>query len=195
MAQAGSACPPINDSLRRRHPSRKLLSTVEAHGFLELQAAALQQAGFGAMLPAWWTRHGTKSRPGIRAKTKAPAMQGGSSVSMTSLIELDIEIALDYDPISPEELEELADLKVPLVRFWGKWVEINPDDIQTAADFWRNRQQLTLQDVVQIGLGADQRAADDNVSLTAYDWLLELREGLQKKDRIERLGAPEDFAS
>ena len=42
LAQAGSACPPINDSLKRRHPSGKPLSAEEAHGFLERQAAALQ---------------------------------------------------------------------------------------------------------------------------------------------------------
>ena len=146
------------------------------------------------MLPAWWTRHGPKTRPGIRVRAKAPAMQGGSGMSMTSLIELDIEIALEDDPISPQELEELADLKVPLVRFRGQWVEINPDDIRAAADFWRNRQQLTLQDVVQIGLGANRRAADDNVYLAADDWLSELMERLQRKGRIEQLDAPEDFA-
>ena len=106
-------------------------------------------------------------------------MQGGSGMTMTSLIDLDVEMALGDDPISVQELEELAELKVPLVRFRGQWVEINADEIRAAADFWRNRKQISLREVVQIGLGADQRAQDDNVSLAADDWLRELLERLQ----------------
>ena len=194
LAQAGSACPPISDSLKRRRPSGMSLSADEAHGFLERQAAALQQAGFGVMLPAWWTRHGAKTRPRIRARTRAPAMQGGSGVSMTSLIDLDIDIALGEDTISPQELEELAALKAPLVRYRGQWVEIDPDQIRAAADFWRNRQQVTLPDVVKLGMGADLRAAEDNVSLVADGWLGDLLEQLGEKDRLEQLDAPEEFS-
>ena len=193
LAQAGSVCPPITDSLKRKQPAGYRLNTEEAHGFLESQAAALQQAGFGVLLPAWWTRQGARTRPGIHARAKTPVMQGGSGMTMTSLIDLDVEMALGDDPISVQELEELAELKAPLVRFRGQWVEINADDIRAAADFWRNRKQISLREVVQIGLGADQRAQDDNVSLAADDWLRELLERLQQKGRIERMDTPEDF--
>ena len=120
LAQAGSVCPPITDSLKRKRPAGYRLNTGEAHGFLENQAAALQQAGFGGLLPAWWTRQGTRPRPGIRARARTPAMQGGSGMTMTSLIDLDAEMALGDEPLSMQELEELADLKVPLVRFRGQ---------------------------------------------------------------------------
>ena len=193
LAQAGSVCPPITDSLKRKQPAGYRLNTEEAYGFLESQAAALQQAGFGVLLPAWWTRQGARTRPGIHARAKTPVMQGGSGMTMTSLIDLDVEMALGDDPLSVQELEELAELKVPLVRFRGQWVEINADEIRAAADFWRNRKQISLREVVQIGLGADQRAQDDNVSLAADDWLRELLERLQQKGRIERMDAPEDF--
>ena len=193
LAQAGAVCPPITDSLKRRQPAGYRLNTEEAYGFLESQAAALQQAGFGVLLPAWWTRQGTRTRPSIRARAKTPAMQGGSGMTMTSLIDLDVEMALGDEPISVQELEELAELKVPLVRFRGQWVEINADDIRAAADFWRNREQVSLREVVQIGLGADQRAQDDNVSLAAGDWLRDLLERLQQKGQIEQMDAPEDF--
>ena len=194
LAQAGSVCPPITDSLERRQPAGRRLDTGEAYGFLESQAAALQQAGFGVLLPAWWTRQGARTRPGIRARAKTPAMQGGSGMTMTSLIDLDVEMALGDEPISVQELEELAEMKAPLVRFRGRWVEINADDIRAAADFWRNRKQVSLREVLQIGLGADQRAQDDNVSLAAQDWLRELLERLQEKGRIEQMDAPRGFA-
>ena len=194
LAQAGSVCPPITDSLKRKRPAGFRLNTGEAYRFLENQAAALQQAGFGVLLPAWWTRQGTRTRPGIRARARTPAMQGGSGMTMTSLIDLDVELALGDQPISVQELEELAGMKVPLVRFRGQWVEINADDIRAAADFWHNRQQVSLREVVQIGLGAHQRAQDDKVSLAAEDWLSELLERLQQKGRIEQRDAPQNFA-
>ena len=194
LAQAGSVCPVINDSLKGKQPAGYRLNTGEAYGFLESQAAALQQAGFGVLLPAWWTRQGTKTRPVIRTKARTPAMQGGSGMSMTSLIDLDVEMALGDEPISVQELEELAEMKVPLVRFRGQWVEINADDIQAAADFWRNRNQVTLREAMQIVLGADQRAEADNVSLIADDWLQGLLDQLQQKACIEMLTTPEQFA-
>ena len=194
LAQASSVCPPITDSLKAPEPSGSQLDTQQAHQFLESQAAGLQQAGFGVLLPAWWTRQGTKTRPTIRARAKPPAMQGGSGISLTSLIDLDIEVALGDAPMSAKELHELAALKTPLVRLRGQWVEINADDIQAAADFWRNRQQVSLREIVQIGLGADQRAREDNLSLQADDWLQDLLEQLKEKGRIEQMDPPEDFA-
>ena len=68
LSQAGSVCPPITDSLKRKQPAGYRLNTEEAYVFLESQAAALQQAGFGVLLPAWWTRQGAKTRPGIRVR-------------------------------------------------------------------------------------------------------------------------------
>ncbi len=66
LAQAGSVRPPIDDSLKRKQPAGYWLNTGEAYDFLENQAAALQQAGFGVLVPACWTRQGAKARPGIR---------------------------------------------------------------------------------------------------------------------------------
>ena len=54
LAQAGSVCSPIADSLNRRMPAGAKLGAEQAHQFLTQQAAALQQAGFDVMLPSWW---------------------------------------------------------------------------------------------------------------------------------------------
>jgi SNF2 family DNA or RNA helicase len=193
LAQAGAVCPSIADSLNQRKPAGAKLGAEQAHQFLTQQAAALQQAGFGVMLPSWWTRRGTKNRPTIRAEVRTPPMQGGTNMTMASLIDLNIQVAMGDEVIEPEELLELADLKVPLVRFRGQWVEINADEIRAAADFWRDRDQTTLREVIRIGLGADQQAEADNVSLSTDGWLDDLLESLQQKGKIELLDAPQEF--
>ena len=194
LAQAGSVCPPIADSLDKRKPAGAKLGAEQAHQFLTQQAAALQQAGFGVMLPAWWTRRGTKNRPTIRAEVHTPPMQGGANMTMASLIDLNIQVAMGDEVIEAEELFELADLKVPLVRFRGQWVEINADEIRAAADFWRDRNQATLREVIRIGLGSDQQAEADNVSLSTTGWLNDLLESLQQKGKIELLDTPAEFS-
>ena len=194
LAQAGSVCPPVSDSLNRRNPAGAHLDAEQAHQFLTQQAAALQQAGFGVMLPSWWTRRGTKNRPTIRAEVRNPPMQGGANMTMASIIDLDVQVAMGDEAIEVEELFELADPKAPLVRFRGQWVEIDADEIRAAADFWRNRDQLTLREAVRIGLGADQQAEADNVSLATTGWLSELLDCLQHKGKIELLDAPAEFS-
>ena len=194
LAQASTVCQPVAESLKRKRPTGRKLNTMEAHHFLGQQAEALQQAGFGVMLPAWWSRRGTKMRPGIRATAQTPAMQGGSGLSAASLIELNVDIALGDETISLEELDALADLKAPLVRFRGQWVEIDADDIRAAADYWRNRGPLTLREAVNIGLGADERADADRLSMVADGWLQELLDNLQQKGGIQQMEAPDGFA-
>ena len=193
LAQAGGVCPPVSDSLNRRNPAGARLDAEQAHRFLTQQAAILQQAGFGVMLPSWWTRRGTKNRPTIRASVRNPSMQGGANMKLTSLIRLDVHVALGDEMITTDELLQLAELKVPLVRLRGQWVEINADEIRAAADFWSNRDQLTLREVVHIGLGADPRAEADNVSLDTTGWLSDLMESLQHKNRIQLLDTPPEF--
>ena len=46
-----------------------------AHLFLTENAAALEQAGFGVLLPSWWTGKGTRLRLGVRAQVRSPKMK------------------------------------------------------------------------------------------------------------------------
>ena len=193
LARAGAVYPLIAKSLNKKHPSEQKIRTDDAYEFLTTHAATLQQAGFNVMLPAWWTRQGAKRKPSIRASVKTPAMQGGASISLAEMIDLDIDIALDGEPITLDELQELADLKVPLVRFRGKWVEINAREIRSAVDFWNNQKNLTLRDVIQIGLGANERAQQDNLSIVSGGWLDGLINQLQTKSSIESIKLPKSF--
>src|SRR6202023_515868 len=78
LGQAAGIYPPVEPSLRERAPEGCSLDTTGAHGFLRETAGALEQSGFGVMLPAWWTRHGAQTRLQARAHVKSPKMQGGA---------------------------------------------------------------------------------------------------------------------
>ena len=121
-------------------------------------------------------------------------MQGGSGMTMTSLIDLDVEMALGDEPISVQELEQLAELKVPLVRFRGQWIET-----QRRGD--PGRQPISGATASRSACGKSCRSGWAPTSgprmitspWSAEDWLNEVLENLQQKGRIELMDAPEGF--
>ena len=81
LGQASGICPSITASLENARLAGYSLDAAKAHEFLTQEAVALEQAGYGVMLPAWWTRKGTKVRLAVQARAKSPKMQGGSGLS------------------------------------------------------------------------------------------------------------------
>ena len=80
LGQASGICPRITASLENAKPAGYPLDAAKAHQFLIEESIALEQAGYSVMLPAWWTRKGTKVRPAVRANVRSPKMQGGGAV-------------------------------------------------------------------------------------------------------------------
>jgi hypothetical protein len=87
LGRASGICPLIAASLESVAPAGYGLDVSGAYDFLNNKAMSLEQAGFGVMLPAWWTRKGTKLRLSARADVKSPKMQGGNAFSLESVRE------------------------------------------------------------------------------------------------------------
>jgi len=197
LGQAAGLCPRIEASLRTSAPGGCELDATGAYEFLTERASALEQAGFGVMLPAWWTRKGTKVRLTARANVASPKMQGGGgALSLDQVLEFDWELALGGEELSLGELETLAQLKAPLVRVRGQWVVMSAEEIQAALDFWKNRAtgQATVRDIVQMALGATEAAAGLAFEgVTATGWVGDLLAQLEGAAAFEEVDAPEEF--
>lgn len=156
LGQASGLCPHIERSLKSSRPGGYKLDATGAHEFLTEKALALEQAGFGVMLPAWWTGKGTKLRLTVGASIKSPKMQASSGLSLEKVIRFDWEIAIGKQKLSLEELEALAKLKAPLVKVRGQWVHMTGEEIQAALDLWKKKgkDSATLREIVQMSLGA-----------------------------------------
>ena len=92
----------------------------------------------------------------------------------------------------PDELAELAALKVPLVRVRGQWVELDERHLKTALKFLERNQSgtMTAADVLQ----ADAHGPADGVPVTvdADGWLGDLLSG-QADRRLPPLSTPGGF--
>jgi SNF2 family DNA or RNA helicase len=196
LGQAAGLCQPVEVSLKSAAPAGFAVDAIGAHVFLTETAWLLEQAGFGVLLPAWWTRKGTKQRLSVRAHVKAPKMQGGSGLSLEELVTFDWKVALGDQEMSLRELEALARLKSPLVKVRGQWVQVNAEEIQAALDFWKHKAsgEATLREVVQMALGARQAPGGLPISgVTAEGWVKDLLEQLEGRASFGELATPGSF--
>ncbi len=196
LGQAAGLSLHIERSLKTAAPGGYDLDAIGAHDFLTEKAWMLEQAGYGVMLPAWWTRKGTKLRLSMRANIKSPKLQGGGGLSLDQIVQFDWQVALGGELLSLEELQALAKLKSPLVQVRGQWVELNADEIQAALDFWKKKasDKATMRDVVQMALGRAKTPgglAFDGV--TADGWIGEFLGKLEGRSAFEELPVPEEF--
>ena len=194
LGRASGVCAGVADSLQGKRPAGRKLDADMAYRFLTRESMALEEAGYGIILPAWWTRRGARTKPTVRASVKTPQMQGGSGVSLATALELDLEVALGDQVMSVRELEALARLKTPLVKLRGQWVELNADEIRAALDFWNRKDEITLQDVIRLAVGAGETPGGLDVDgVAASGWLEDLLEQLTGRADFQELEAPDGF--
>jgi hypothetical protein len=196
LGQAARISPHIEASLRTAEPGGYDLDTAGAHDFLSEKAWMLEQAGFNVLLPAWWSRKGTKLRLSARAKVSTPKMQGGTGMSLDEMVRFDWEVALGSDRLTASELEALVRLKAPLVRLRGQWVQLNAEEIQAALDFWKKRTatRATAREVIQMALGAGSAPGGMPFEgVTATGWIGDLLAQMEGRASFAEREVPGSF--
>jgi SNF2 family DNA or RNA helicase len=196
LGQASGICPRIEASLEKPAPAGYELDAAGAHDFLTQKALALRQAGYGVMLPAWWTGLGTKVRLTARASVQAPRMQGTGRLSLDEIVKFDWELALGGERLSFEELQALARLKVPLVKLRGQWVQVNVEEIEAALALWKKKGQgkATAREILQMALGGSRVSGQIPIDgLRATGWISDLLAEMEGKTPFEELLAPAEF--
>jgi hypothetical protein len=116
LGVAQSIFPPIRKSLQSANPSEVELSTDEVFKFLKNYSGILGETGFGILFPDWWGKAGRK----LGVKIKATRASGSGKVGLNALVSYNLEIVVDGEPLSPEDLEKLSRLKAPLVQIGKK---------------------------------------------------------------------------
>ena len=193
LGQAAGICPRIEASLKERTPTGYRTDAGGAHEFLRERAPALEQSGFGVMLPAWWTRTGSKARLKARARVKSGAA-GSGGLTLEELVQFDWELALGGKKMSRAELEALAGLKAPLVKIRGQWVEVSQAEIRSALEFLKTREggRITARDAIRMSLGIDERDQPVEVDgVTASGWLKSVIDQFHGRAAFEDLDQPE----
>ncbi len=188
------ACfPELDAELRRPAPSAAVLDTAGAFRFLKETGPLLSGAGFGVLLPDW----ARKARLGLKLTSRSSSSAGGSvkdaAFGLNDLVQFRYDLAVGDQALDPDELAELARLKIPLVRIRGQWVELDERNLKAAMRFLERGQKGVMRagDALLAGL----RGPEDDLPVTGVDadgWLGDLLSG-QADRRITPVAAPESF--
>ena len=196
LGKASRLYPELDGALRTARPLGLSLDTEGAHRFLSSVAPALATAGFGVQLPGWWTK--PSSRLGLKVTASTPSQPGRVAADATvigfeEIASFRYDLALGGEALTSEELAELAELRAPMVRLRGQWIELDPRRLAAGLKLAGQTGQARVGDLLRLGLGVDVAPDDLPVAgVEADGWLGELLSG-RAEQRIAAVDAPDSF--
>ncbi|WKT96327.1 DEAD/DEAH box helicase [Micromonospora soli] len=197
LGRASRLWPELDDALRTATPEGLELDAEGAHRFLREGAPVLHAAGFGVLLPSWWRRSSARLGARLRARSRtAPGTVAAASagLGLDALVDYRWEVALGDQPLTADELASLAELKSPLVRLRGRWVELDPNRLAAGLRLLRSAGELTVADLLRMGLAeADRPDGLPVLEVTADGALGELLAG-EAERRLTPADPPPGFA-
>ncbi|RIV37978.1 DEAD/DEAH box helicase [Micromonospora radicis] len=196
LGRASRLWPELDTALRTATPEALELDVEGAHRFLREGAPMLHAAGFTVLLPSWWRRPSARLGARLRAGSRtAPGTVTGSGdrVGLDALVDYRWELALGDQPLTEDELARLAELKTPLVRLRGRWVELDPKRLAAGLRLLRSSGELTVADLLRLGLAdAEQPDALPVLEVSADGALGDLLAGSVER-RLTPLDPPPSF--
>lgn len=113
----------------------------EAYRFLQ-EVPTLEAHGLIVRLPDWW-KSNRPPKPVVNVKIDG---KGKSTLGVDSLLDFQVGVALDGDPLSKAELNEILASTDGLMQLKGKWVEVDREKLKQALNHWQEVERLTRQD-------------------------------------------------
>jgi SNF2 family DNA or RNA helicase len=191
---------PLRTGLKMAKPVALSLSSHEAFDFLRESAPLLEASGFGVLVPPWWNKPGT--RLGVRLKMASPKGPGAdiipkSNISFDNLIRYKWELSLGDTTLTREEFDALVALKSPLVQIRGQWVQLDPEQIEAAIQFWEKQNleaEVDMQEALRLGLGATNTIDGLPVKGIEFEgWFKEWMERFTGSEKLSELPQPESL--
>ena len=198
LGRASRIYPELSPALRQPRPSMLELDAEGAYHFLSAAAGALDEAGFGVLVPSWWD---TRRRLGLAASGKMTPVDGkvtGGSFGRDQLVQFDWQLAIGDDTLTDEEIATLSATKAPLVRLRGRWVAVDPEQLRRGLEFLRRESSETRTVGEVLALAASHPDDVDTplplASVRADGWLGDLLSGSAERS-LRPLAEPEGFGA
>lgn len=177
LRAAADAWPVLDRMLELRVPDEITLDSDELVSLLEEGVGALKERGVDVLWPRTLGRDLTtttvldRAPSGPRETPLDEPMLGADS-----LFAFNWQIALHGDPLTPEEMDQLAGSAAPLLRLRGQWTVVDPATARKA----RKRLVRTVKpaEAVASALTGTVQVADTEEQVVVGASLLEVRERL-----------------
>ncbi|GLW91498.1 DEAD/DEAH box helicase [Actinokineospora globicatena] len=198
LGRAARLFPDLDSSLREHAPTGLSLDTEGAYRFLT-SAAALDQAGFGVLLPSGWR---ASSGVGLRLTTTSRGTAGtvtrNSVLGKNELVDYRWDLALGEETLTEQELNDLAAAKVPLVRVRGRWVQVDQRGLAEGLAFLERSRtgQMSVGEVLDLASmpPEEEGLPVPVVGVSGSGWLADLLSGAVEA-HLEPVETPEGFTA
>jgi superfamily II DNA or RNA helicase len=178
---------PMIDAGEIYHPLRW---TPQEASRLLASAPDLESAGVVVRMPTSW-RASRPLRPQVSGTvgTRAP-----SAVGLDGVLDFRMDVTLDGDTLSEQEIATLLSGTGSLVLLRGQWVEVDRERLQRAMQQFHDAEQLAARDGLTFAeamrMLAGAAVADDAADVTVADWS-HVTAGPWLAETLQRLRAPD----
>ncbi|MCX6689572.1 MAG: DEAD/DEAH box helicase [Methanoregula sp.] len=197
LGTAAKVYPPIRDALKSARPQGITLPPEAVYKFLAETAPLLREMGCSVLLPSWWKQG--RQRPAIRMKLNGEPVKKGSGsgkFSLDSILSFNWKIAIGDEEVSPEEFEQLAERKIPLMKVRGRWIIFDPNEARRVISAFKKEypdSEITLSDALALSLGGSENDEYSIAGLTPDGHLKEFMDRLLSVKTPEAVTIPETF--
>jgi len=208
LGRASRLFPRLEKALEDSEPKELPLSTRQAYEYLREVMPVLHEQGFGVAAPDWWDS--PLARLGARLRLDsdpAESVLGGPtnngavpasspSLGLGALVKYRWEIAIGDTTLTLNEFEKLAARKSPLVRINGRWVEIRPEDVQSAMRFIRDNPggEMKLGEALRLAYASDlKQTGIPVVGMEATGWVQAMLSAEAAAEAMKVIEPPERF--
>ena len=176
------------------HPLR--WTPREAHAFLK-EVPALEAAGVVVRVPDWWNAR-APPRPQVQVTVggRPPSQLGTDAV-----LDFSVQVAIDGEPLSPDERRAILQATDGLVLIKGRWVEADGARLRDVLDHWKGVEQTAKRDGVSfheamrmLAGGPVSGGAGSMIPQTARAWT-RVEPGPWMKGVLQGLRAPDALAA
>ena len=200
LGRASRLYPALDSALHTARPSTLDLSVDGAHRFLAEAAPLLAGAGFGVLVPSWWSR--PSARLGVRLSAKTPAAPGTVSTAGTfgldAIVDYRWQLALGDEKLTAAELKALTAIQTPLVRLRGQWVAVDPKQLAAGLKLLKadSTGRMSVGELLRAVAGGDVDgdgpAGLSVTGIAATGWLGDLLDGAAER-RLRPVPTPVSF--
>ena len=104
----------------------------DAYRFLQ-DIPEMEAGGVIVRVPDWW-KSARPPRPVVSVKVGDKAK---SKLGVDALLDFSVNVALEGEPLSEDELRQILESSGGLVSLRGKWVEVDRDQLAAALKHWK----------------------------------------------------------
>ncbi|MEL4894204.1 DEAD/DEAH box helicase [Crocosphaera sp. Alani8] len=145
----------IETSLQEANPSFCQLDPIQVYEFIRSISNILKDNGLGVVLPSSLEKGVEEKRLGISLTAEVKANKG-QRLSLKSLLQYKLNVAVGDKTISKKDFEKLLAQKSPLVEVKGEWIALQPSDVRAAQDILNKSYdplKLSVEDALRFSTG------------------------------------------